>query len=259
MDGGFTEEYEWLVLSANSPVVEGPNLMSFVIYDVETFAPVNGMRVEVLIAHQSSEVPCCNAQDHVGPVELEADPENWPGDYSYDLPLDGFGNFNLQFTAYEGDSEEPAMQVTSQILVLPDMSKITPEPNPNSPLLAPGPESPLDTPVPTSIPTPTGSEIQAAGQTSGGETEVRMPVVELENTDGETSTPGGISAAGAGDESGTMLDTLRQYWYAPVAFGLIPMILLVFLFLRPSMDELVAQKEAELATVSDEEREDEDK
>jgi len=123
MDGGFTPDYEWLVLSTNAPLVEGPNLMSLVIYDVNTYAPVDGMRVEVLIAHQSSEVPCCNPDDHVGPIELEADPENWPGDYTNELPLDDSGNVELKFIAYEGDSREPAIEVVSQFLVLPKITK----------------------------------------------------------------------------------------------------------------------------------------
>lgn len=256
MDGGFTPEYEWLVLSANTPLVEGPNLMSFVIYDIDTYAPVDGMRVEVLIAHQSSEVQCCNPDDHVGPIELEADPENWPGDYSYELPLDGFGNFEIKFIAYQGDSDEPAIEAISNMLVLPDLSKITPEPNPNqtgtinSPLAAPGqPESPLETATDES----TTTVLVTATLTTTAIATTSEPTSESIQAAGS----GGTTAAVSTTDGDTLLDQLRNQWILWSAAALIPLGLLAFLLFRPSMDELVAQKEAELAAGSEDDLEDE--
>jgi len=262
MDGGFTPEYEWLVLSANSPLVEGLNLMSFVIYDINTYEPIDGMRVEVLIAHPSSRVECCNADEHVGPIELEADPENWPGDYSYPLPLDGFGNFQLKFIAYKGNSDEPAIEAISTMLVLPDLNNITPEPNPNlippdetgvitSPLSAPGQaESPLGAPLPGIT-----KDIAITG-TAASTSQSEQTISASNGSTTQAPISGGTTAAVATTEGETLLDKLRRQWILWTMAGLIPLAMLAFLLFRPSVDELVAQKEAELAAEADDDIED---
>jgi len=53
-----------------------------------------------------------------------------------------------------------------------------------------------------------------------------------------------------------LLDKLRRQWILWTMAGLIPLAMLAFLLFRPSVDELVAQKEAELAAEADDDIED---
>lgn len=255
MDGGFTDEYEWLVLSVNSPLVQGENLMSLVLYDVQTFAPINGMRVEVLIRHQSSDALCCNAEDHVGPIELEADPENWPGDYSYDLPFDQFGNFDIQFTAYEGDSEEVAIQVVSTVLVLPNQEALDNAINPNSPL---DPPPDLESPLPEPSPFISTTATVAISPTVNATPPVDATPTAAPTTE-ETPTAEPIPTQMPDSDDNSLLGRIRSRWYLWAALAIIPLVLFAFLLMRPSMDELVAQKEAELAEEDEEDLEEESK
>lgn len=105
IDSGATELYEWLVAVSPYPVAAGETVITLLVYDVETYAPIDGLTAELYLASPGSPQPCCTAEHHIGPVLLQAQPALYPGDYSATVPLNQMGDWQMQFRVAGADAE----------------------------------------------------------------------------------------------------------------------------------------------------------
>ncbi|MEM7129213.1 MAG: hypothetical protein AAF702_22970 [Chloroflexota bacterium] len=104
IDGGFTDQYEWIAMASPFPITPGETVLSIVVYDVETYAPINGIAASMHLAPPDSPEPCCQGDGVLGPLPLLVDPVLYPGDYSNIVLLLREGKWKGKF-AIEGPSD----------------------------------------------------------------------------------------------------------------------------------------------------------
>jgi len=97
IDSDFTDDYEWLMAVNPFPMTPGEVSLALLVYDVKTYDPINDLQVELYLAAPSSPKPCCNPEDHQGPIELEILPDIYPGDYSAFVDLQEVGEWEAQY------------------------------------------------------------------------------------------------------------------------------------------------------------------
>jgi ABC-type transport system substrate-binding protein len=74
-------------------------MVTLLVYDIATYEPVNDLTVTVYLAPPDAPRPCCQPEQHTGPIALTVDPEIYPGDYSNLIALDQPGAWEVQFNA----------------------------------------------------------------------------------------------------------------------------------------------------------------
>ncbi len=99
IDTGFTNHFEWLVSIDPYPTLLGEAMVTLLVYDIATYEPVNDLTVTVYLAAPDAPRPCCQPEQHTGPIALTVDPQIYPGDYSNLIPLDQPGAWEIQFNA----------------------------------------------------------------------------------------------------------------------------------------------------------------
>lgn len=99
IDTGFTEHFEWLVSIDPYPTLLGEATLTLLAYDIATYEPMNDLTVTLYLAAPDAPRPCCQPENHEGPIELTIDPEIYPGDYSNVVTFDEPGEWALQFVA----------------------------------------------------------------------------------------------------------------------------------------------------------------
>lgn len=114
IDGSLTEEYEWLIAVSPYPVTPGATVITLLIYDLDTYAPVNGLDTALYLTPPGGE--------RTGPFALLADPEQYPGDYSNILDIDREGDWDVTFVV---NTESETLELGSTFTVQPG--------NPNEP------------------------------------------------------------------------------------------------------------------------------
>lgn len=105
IDSDVTEDYEWLMAVNPFPMTPGEVSLALLVYDVKTYDPINDLQVELYLAAPSSPRPCCNPEDHQGPIELEILPDVYPGDYSAFVDLQEVGEWEAQYIINAQDKE----------------------------------------------------------------------------------------------------------------------------------------------------------
>jgi hypothetical protein len=109
VDGGLTDEQEWLMAVSPYPATPGDTVLTLLIYDLDDYSPVNGLDAQLYLTPPDSDTA-------TGPYELLADPEQFPGDYSNILPIDQEGRWAVTFVVNTG---EETLELTSQFIVQP--------------------------------------------------------------------------------------------------------------------------------------------
>lgn len=109
LDGDLTEEEEWLMAISPYPVTPGDTVITLLLYDLDTYAPINGLDAQLYLTPPSGDADR-------GPFELLTDPEQYPGDYSNILPLEQEGDWGVRFVVDMGDRVQ---EFTSQFTVQP--------------------------------------------------------------------------------------------------------------------------------------------
>jgi hypothetical protein len=99
IDTGFTDHFEWLVSIDPYPTLLGEAMVTLLVYDIATYEPVNDLKVTVYLAAPDAPRPCCQPEQHTGPIALTVDPQIYPGDYSNLISLDQPGTWEIQFNA----------------------------------------------------------------------------------------------------------------------------------------------------------------
>ncbi|MBV7328094.1 hypothetical protein KFU94_07510 [Chloroflexi bacterium TSY] len=239
IDGGFTDEYEWLVAINPFPLTPGETVLTLLVYDIKTYEPVNELDVELFLASPAASQPCCNADDHAGDFEILIDPELFPGDYSTILDLQETGEWEAMFTVSD---EQGKMEVLVGFEVKPA------DPNTTRPTSIPTPgnaatatafaqnvdearqsNSPLAPLAPNQSTSPLAQS--AADQPASPLTsDSNQPVLAPQNEQQE----GGQSEGSTTQERTSFFSGNYLMWGG---FALIPIILLFFLMLQPRRDD----------------------
>lgn len=179
IDGSLTEEYEWLIAVNPYPATPGDTVLTLLIYDLDTYAPINGLDTALYLTPPGSD-------ERAGPFTLLADPEQYPGDYSNIFDIDQEGDWGVTFVV---DTGEETLELTSTLTVQPG--------NPNNPR-----------------PTAEGAADVAATATVFAQNveEARQTGTDAETTDAETTSA--ITVGSAAPISGTravaLSDTATQ-------------------------------------------------
>lgn len=103
IDSGYTDHFEWLVSINPFPTLLGEATLTLLIYDVVNYDPVNDAKVHAYLAAPDAPRPCCQPENHRGPIELLVDPALYPGDYSNVINLDQPGDWEMQFVVDAGE------------------------------------------------------------------------------------------------------------------------------------------------------------
>ena len=103
---GITEEYEWLVATSPFPVTTDDNVITLLVYDADSFEPVNGLKVDLYLVPPGETTPCCDQKVHMGPIDLNSDPEIYPGDYSQIVTPGEIGEWGVGFVIM-AEGKEP--------------------------------------------------------------------------------------------------------------------------------------------------------
>lgn len=111
IDGGTTEHYEWIAMASPFPVTPGETILTVLIYDINTYAPIDGLVPSLELAPPDAPRPCCTGDDTLGPLALLVDPVLYPGDYSNITLLLQEGTWQGKFTIDESDPIGPGEQV----------------------------------------------------------------------------------------------------------------------------------------------------
>ncbi|NJN82915.1 MAG: hypothetical protein HC802_11975 [Caldilineaceae bacterium] len=107
IDNGVTDDYEWLAVVSPYPVSVGETMLTLLVYDLNTAAPIDGLESEVLLRRPGDPSPCCNPSQHLGPYALLAEPEQFPGDYSAALSFGEMGDWEALFEVRAGAKSFP--------------------------------------------------------------------------------------------------------------------------------------------------------
>lgn len=107
IDGGFTDHYEWIVMASPYPITPGETIITVLIYDIETYAPIDGLSPTLELSPPGEPRPCCSSDQTLGPLPLIVDPVLYPGDYSNIALLIREGEWQGKFTIREGDPVGP--------------------------------------------------------------------------------------------------------------------------------------------------------
>lgn len=107
IDGGFTDHYEWIAMASPYPVTPGETIITVLIYDIETYAPIDGLSPTLELSPPGEPRPCCSGDQTLGPLPLIVDPVLYPGDYSNIAPLLREGAWQGKFTIQEDDPVGP--------------------------------------------------------------------------------------------------------------------------------------------------------
>ncbi|MEZ4713666.1 MAG: hypothetical protein R3A44_41140 [Caldilineaceae bacterium] len=222
--GDLTEKYEWLIQVSPYPVTTpGETYVSLVIYDIKTYQPINGLSVEAYLAPPGSTELCCEPGRDLGPIEILVDPEQYPGDYSILYDFSPIGQWNGVFIVEDEDGEWKA---PFSFLVLPqnlnqfESPIVTPSFVLTSPLVGP----------------------QANPQVESG---------QAESAQADNAAVAGAPAPAAAqnvaveDVASRGLAGLSMGYLLALGGGaLIPIVLLVFWFLRSSSGETDEEEDA---------------
>ena len=95
---GYTDQYEWLIALSPYPVTPGETIITLLIYDIDTYAPILDAHTEMTMTDSSSAV--------LGPFVMETDPEVYPGDYSTILQLDELTTWDGLFQVWEKEEDK---------------------------------------------------------------------------------------------------------------------------------------------------------
>ena len=228
VDGGFTDDFEWLVSVSPFPIVEGESVITILIYDLNDYSPVNGLDATLLLAPPDSKEECCEEGVHQGPIELEPEPELYPGDYSNFVQFDQLGEWGARFIVKD---EKRTIDAVVSLNILPadpfDESSAADETpdraatetafaeNVNS-----ARQSPLETPVPNQAASPLDSPLLVTDNTITEDTP--------ENPSSEPE-----SSATADDTEFSLFSAQTLVW---LSIGLIPILLILLWMVRPKDD-----------------------
>lgn len=111
IDGGTTEHYEWIAMASPFPVTPGETILTVLIYDINTYAPIDGLIPTLELAPPDAPRPCCSGDNTLGPLALLVDPVLYPGDYSNITLLLQEGTWQGKFTIDESDPIGPGEEV----------------------------------------------------------------------------------------------------------------------------------------------------
>ncbi|MEM7530577.1 MAG: hypothetical protein AAF639_00250 [Chloroflexota bacterium] len=95
---GYTDQYEWLIAISPYPVTPGETILTLLLYDVNTYAPILDIHAELTMTNTEGI--------NLGPVVLETDPEIYPGDYSGILQLDELTNWDGLFQVWQAEEDK---------------------------------------------------------------------------------------------------------------------------------------------------------
>ena len=95
---GYTDQYEWLIALSPYPVTSGETIITLLIYDINTYAPILDAHTEMTLTDSSGAV--------LGPFVMETDPEVYPGDYSTILQLDELTTWDGLFQVWEKEEDK---------------------------------------------------------------------------------------------------------------------------------------------------------
>lgn len=242
IEGGFTDQYEWLVAVNPFPITPGETVLTLLVYDIKTYEPINGLETELFLASPDSAQPCCNPDDHAGDYEILVDPELFPGDYSSILDLQEAGEWEAMFTVSDeegrmevlvGFEVKPVDPNTTRPTIIPTLGNAatatafaqnvekTRQSKSNSPL-EPFASNQLTSPFAQSA-----AEQPANPFTSDS----NQPVVTQE---GDRQQDGNQNDEPAGQERTSLFTRGYLMWGG---LALIPIILLFFLMLQPRRDD----------------------
>ena len=220
VDGGFTDEYEWLVSVSPFPIVEGESVLTLLIYDLDTYDPVDGLEATFLLAPPGSAKECCAEGTHRGPFAFEVDPEVYPGDYSQFVQFDQVGDWGVRLIA---KGEDTTLDAVISLTILPadpsgKAAEGTPDRAATETAFAQNVEaarqSPLQTPAPA----------QAANQPSSP---LDSPLTSAGNS------------AGNDDTELSVFSSQTLIW---LGLALIPILLLLLWMVRPNSDPSEAEE-----------------
>jgi len=245
IDGDFTEEYEWLAAVSPYPATPGDTVITLLLYDLETYAPINGMDARLYL-----DPPEDGAR--LGPFNLLTDPEQYPGDYSNILDLTEEGDWGVLFAVDTGDE---TLELTTQFTVQPG--------DPNA--VRPTPEGAADVAATaTAFAQNVADARQAPVQTPpANETAVSPLASPLETTDNITSGTESGNPGSGDTESAASVSTdgarfsqvaaaFRARWWLWSTVAILPFALLFFWFWREPGRQEPAQPSAGSETNEDE-------
>jgi len=106
IDSDITNGYEWLMAVNPYPMTPGEVSLALLVYDAETYDPMNDLQVELYLAAPSNPNPCCNVEQHIGPIALEILPDIYPGDYSTFINLEEVGEWVAKYVVTT-DNQSP--------------------------------------------------------------------------------------------------------------------------------------------------------
>lgn len=236
IDGGRTNDYEWAAMASPFPVTPGEVVVTVLVYDSETYAPINGLATTMYLAPPDSPEPCCQGEGVIGPLPLIVDPELYPGDYSNIVLLPQAGKwrgkfsieapgaptdffFTLNVKEAQGAEPRPTPESAAEIaLTATALAASVESPTANSAL-----QSPLKQVDGLAV-TPLG----------GGEAEDSIAYVAPEsgsNLSNPAARPGGEM------KQTNEFTWVRQNSWLLAALTLIPLLLLVVWFLRFGLEE----------------------
>ena len=95
---GYTDQYEWLIALSPYPVTPGETIITLLIYDIDTYAPILDAHTEMTLTDSGGAV--------LGPFVMETDPEVYPGDYSTILQLDELTTWDGLFQVWEKEEDK---------------------------------------------------------------------------------------------------------------------------------------------------------
>lgn len=235
IDGGSTEEYEWLALASPYPVTPGETVISVQIYDIATYAPVNGLQAVMEFAPPGSPQPCCQGDGVLGPLPVIIDPELYPGDYSTILLLLQEGDWQVKFSI--PDEDVPVdLYFTVQVNASDGSRRPTPV---DADIVAATATALFEEATPTSISASPLIDANAANASDGGASLMQsypLPADSLsEQIGGEKSAVQG-SAANESSLSQPGPLPIGSFWRL-TALAILPVILIIIWFLLRVSDK----------------------
>ena len=227
VDSGFTGEYEWLVATSPFPVTTDAAVLTLLVYDAESFEPVNNLDVTLYLIAPGESTPCCDPQVHLGPIAMISEPEIYPGDYSEIITLDEVGEWGVGFVV-EAAQSAPIQIETALNVRQGSGSAVGPSLNP-----------PADMPPssdPASAADASAGMIEQAGTPNVAATATAFARnVETARAQLGASEVDTAAAAGVPVQSSNIFTGER--WWLWVVAGVIALVAVVALALRPVDDD----------------------
>ena len=217
VDSGVTEQYEWLIAINPYPVPIGESLIGVLVYDINTFEPIDGLTGELYLTPPDGPETCCQPGVHRGPIDLINDPTQFPGDYWNAALFDELGEWRLHFFIM---SDELTTEISSTLEV--------------TLLEGEGVEMPIIA-TPQTISETIAATVQSAAVVSGSATLTSTTSASDEGDTPQVSTPYEVTQTVESTESTSVDESASQSgqsWLLWGALGLLPILLLAVWILR---------------------------